>query len=70
VYNRRALGQGRSLRRIGVVTSTKSLLQIALLHWYGANVTTTFSAGRYLERRAVFRPGLAVIATAFLEGNL
>src|SRR5260370_319856 len=29
----------------GVVTSTKNPLQIALLHWYAANLTTQFTAG-------------------------
>src|SRR5712671_7240804 len=33
------------IRPIGVVTSTKNPLQIALLHWYNANTTTQFTAG-------------------------
>jgi hypothetical protein len=30
---------------IGVTSSTQNPLQIALLHWYNANLTTTFGAG-------------------------
>jgi len=30
---------------IGVTSSTKNVLQIAILHWYDANLTTTFSVG-------------------------
>jgi DNA-binding beta-propeller fold protein YncE len=30
---------------VGVVTSSKNPLQIALLHWYNANLTTQFTAG-------------------------
>ena len=30
---------------IGVTSSTQNPLQIALLHWYNANLTTTFGVG-------------------------
>jgi len=36
-----ALGQG------GVTSSTKNPAQIAILHWYPANLTTTFQAGTF-----------------------
>jgi len=31
----------------GVTSSTQNPLQIALLHWYNANLTTTFTVGGY-----------------------
>src|SRR5258708_36571299 len=37
----------QSFAQGGVVNSTKNAQQIAVLHWYGANHTTTFSVGGF-----------------------
>ena len=38
---------------IGVIGSTQNPLQIALLHWYNANSTTTFGVGGSPPRRGL-----------------
>jgi hypothetical protein len=48
--NEVALGRESSTEAsplIGVTSSTQNPLQIALLHWYNANLTTTFTVGGY-----------------------
>lgn len=40
----------------GVVNSTQNPLQIAILHWYGANLTTSFpvASGNSIPRSVAF----------------
>ena len=51
----------------GVTKSTKNPLQIAILHWYDANLTTTFKVGTF-PSGAVF-DGANVWVAQLFRGN-